>query len=426
MIGLGGAYAALAEYSEGVYANSAGSAVRVPWSVTRFDYDLGPSLTVPGTFQNTDFENRGRIGQTNRFNNSINLGLGLQAQYGPFGATVTFDYTGFDLEPGPGKTRSGSINLDRAMISLGYSLFSGQLLLGGGLRGALVGVVDGIPSFNSFGVGPHVGAIWAPTGVPFRLGASYRDTVEVTQIRGTETAPDGSQIASGRILPSRAVLPWEVQLGIMFGLGGYPANGEWIDPVADEAPVRNRYERARLERVAVLEARAREAPPEQRVVVRRQLEEEERDTRAREDVEMERELERLLAMREAWWRSWNRRGVMVVADLLFTGGSPTSIGVEDFIDQKLQPSGRVLTASPRLGVETEVWPHWVKARTGTYVEPSRFPGGLPRAHFTAGLDFRLFVFNPLGIFSKAPMRLRLVGDVAPRYSNFGFALGTWH
>ena len=88
--------------------------------------------------------------------------------------------------------------------------------------------------------------------------------------------------------------------------------------------------------------------------------------------------------------------------------------------------GQALTVSPRLGAETEIVPHWVKARAGTYVEPSRFEDGYPRAHYTAGLDFRLFVFNPFGLFSKAPMRLRLVGDVAPRYQNFGFALGTWH
>ena len=34
--------------------------------------------------------------------------------------------------------------------------------------------------------------------------------------------------------------------------------------------------------------------------------------------------------------------------------------------------------------------------------------------------------NPLGLLSKAPLRLRLAADVAPRYTNFGFALGTWH
>lgn len=118
---------------------------------------------------------------------------------------------------------------------------------------------------------------------------------------------------------------------------------------------------------------------------------------------------------------------MLVGDLLLTGpSSRPSIGIEDFLDQRVVPFGQTLTVSPRLGVETELVPHYVKVRTGTYVEPSRFEEGAPRQHFTAGVDFRLFVFNPLGLLSAAPMRLRLVADVAPRYTNYGFALGTWH
>lgn len=430
MIGLGGAYAALAEYSEGVYANSAASAVRVPWSVSRFDYDIGLSLTIPGTFENTDFENRGRVSRTNRFSHSFNVGAGIQIQYGNFGSTITFDTTSFNLDQGDPSIASesgGRIGLHRGMASLGYGLFGGQLLIGGGLRGAFVGVADGIiPNVASLGLGAHVGGIWAPAQLPLRLGASYRDSVEVTDIRGTETRDDGAQIAQRRILPSRAILPWELQLGLLIGLGGWPDNGEWIDPETHEAPVRKRYESARMARVALLEQRVRTALPSERPTLRDRLEREERDIRDDEEHAMNRELEKLEAQRQRGWESWSRRGVMVVSDLLITGSSPNSVGIEDFIDQKRVPFGEKLTASPRVGVETEVWPRWVKARTGSYVEPSRFRDGFPRAHFTAGLDFRLFVFNPWGLFSKAPMRLRLAGDVSARYSNFGVALGTWH
>lgn len=427
IIGLAGAYAALAEYSEGVYANSAASAVRVPWSVARFDYDISLSLTIPGTFENTDFENRGRVGHTNRFSNSLNVGAGFEVQYGGFGATVIIDHTSFSLERGGALLpNQGRITLDRGMLSFGYGLFGGQLLIGGGLRGAFLGVADLIPNFAAFGLAPHVGGIWAPARLPLRIGASYRDTVAVTDIRGNSTRPDGAQIAQDRILPNRAVLPWELQLGLMLGVGGWPENGEWIDPGTDEELVRAHYEQAREARQAALEYRVQSAPVIERPALRERLEKEERDIREDEEHELNHDLEFLEEKRQARWETWSRRGVMIVADVLFTGSSPNSVGVEDFIDQKRVPFGEDVTVSPRVGVETEVWPSWVKARTGFYLEPSRFRDGYPRGHYTAGLDFRLIPFNPWGLLSKAPLRLRLAGDVAPRYSNFGFALGTWH
>lgn len=426
IIGLAGAYVALAEYSEGVYANSASSAVRTPWSVARFDYDISLSATIPGTFENTDFENRGRVGRSNRFSNSLNLGVGGEVQYGGFGATILFDHTQFSLEQRGLISSQGRITLDRAMLSFGYGLFGGQLLIGGGLRGAFLGVADILPNFASFGLAPHVGGIWSPARLPLRVGASYRDSVAVTDIRGTETRVDGAQIAQNRILPNRAILPWELQVGVMLGVGGWPENGEWIDPGSDEDMVRQHYEQAREAREAAIEYRVRAAPPIERLALRERLEREEQQIREDEDHEMSHDLQFLEEKRQARWEHWSRRGVMIVADLLFTGSSPNSVGVEDFIDQKRVPFGEAVTVSPRAGVETEVWPNWVKARTGMYVEPSRFRDGYPRGHFTAGLDFRLVPFNPWGLLSKSPLRLRLAGDVAPRYSNFGFALGTWH
>ncbi len=431
IIGLAGAYAALAENTEGVYANSAAPAVRVPWSATRFDYDVGLSLAIPGAFQNTDFENRGRVGRANRFSNSYNIGAGLQAQYGGFGASFVFDTSSFNLEQGAptpfSAAAGGNISLNQGMLALGYGFISGQLLIGGGLRGAFLGVVSGaVPNLAAFAVAPHVGAIWSPARMPLRIGVSYRDTVEVTDIRGTGVRADGAQIAQARILPSRAVLPWELQFGVMLGLGGWPDNGEWIDPQTHEAPVRRRYEEARLARVAVLEQRVRTSVVSERAELRENLEREEALAELEHEHKMNLELRKLEQQRERRWNTWSRRGIMVVADLLITGSSPNSVGLEDFLDQQRVPFGGDVTMSPRAAVETEVWPNWVKVRTGSYVEPSRFRDGYPRSHFTGGIDVRLFVFNPWGLLSKAPLRLRLAGDVAPRYSNFSLGIGTWH
>jgi hypothetical protein len=68
----------------------------------------------------------------------------------------------------------------------------------------------------------------------------------------------------------------------------------------------------------------------------------------------------------------------------------------------------------------------VKGRVGSYLEPSRFTDGFGRQHFTFGADVRLADFNFFGLLGDTVWRASFVGDVAPRYSNFGLAVGAWH
>ena len=57
VIGMGGAYVAIAEGVEGSFYNPAAPAVRQPWSRHNIDYDLGAGITSPGTLQRSDFFN---------------------------------------------------------------------------------------------------------------------------------------------------------------------------------------------------------------------------------------------------------------------------------------------------------------------------------------------------------------------------------
>src|SRR4051794_5707998 len=62
VIGLGGSFAAYAEGVDAIAANAAAAALREPYSVKCFDYDLSLSLPFPATFRGTDFDNDGKVG----------------------------------------------------------------------------------------------------------------------------------------------------------------------------------------------------------------------------------------------------------------------------------------------------------------------------------------------------------------------------
>jgi hypothetical protein len=115
---------------------------------------------------------------------------------------------------------------------------------------------------------------------------------------------------------------------------------------------------------------------------------------------------------------------VVAADLVVTGAVDNAYGLEAFARHMLQPSGREVVVSPRLGAEFEAWPGWVRVRAGSYYEPGRFEGKDGRVHGTAGLDVRLFEFHLWGGYYRP--QLSFVGDVADGYGNTGASIGLWN
>ena len=94
-------------------------------------------------------------------------------------------------------------------------------------------------------------------------------------------------------------------------------------------------------------------------------------------------------------------------------------------------AGRLTTFSPRLGLETEVYPSYVRARVGSYIEPTRF-GSEPdakafRQHATFGADVYLFRWTVFGLFEDGTAwRATVAFDLAPRYQSYGLSIGNWH
>jgi hypothetical protein len=122
------------------------------------------------------------------------------------------------------------------------------------------------------------------------------------------------------------------------------------------------------------------------------------------------------------WR--DERELVVALDVIVTGDVSNGAGVDAFVAKQLQPSGRDVSVSPRLGAEYEILPGWMRVRAGSYWEPERTEGTSGRIHGTGGLELRLFAFHLWRWDYR--MKFAVAGDVADRYGNVGLSIGFWH
>jgi hypothetical protein len=119
----------------------------------------------------------------------------------------------------------------------------------------------------------------------------------------------------------------------------------------------------------------------------------------------------------------DERALIVAGDLFVTGSTKRGHGLEAFGANELQPSGRQVTVSPRLGAELEGLPGRLRVRAGTYWEPGRFEGVRGRIHGTFGADVRALEFRLWGLRRG---RVGTTIDLARRYRNVGLSIGFWH
>jgi hypothetical protein len=118
---------------------------------------------------------------------------------------------------------------------------------------------------------------------------------------------------------------------------------------------------------------------------------------------------------------------LVSASLVVTGSLHDAVGVESFLQRAVGRSGEQIVYSPRLGVETELIPHRLKIRAGTYSEPTRFATSQNRLHGTIGFDLKLLPWTVFGLFEEdTEWRLSTSLDAAARYLGWGVSLGVWH
>lgn len=120
----------------------------------------------------------------------------------------------------------------------------------------------------------------------------------------------------------------------------------------------------------------------------------------------------------------DERALVLAADVAIVGRVADGISVPGVASQMTQPSGRSVTASARLGAESEILPGRLRVRAGGYWEPERIEGRGGRLHGTTGAEFRLFRF---AFWEKERrVRLALAADLAQRYQNIALSIGFWH
>jgi hypothetical protein len=446
VIGLGGAFVAIADGVEGSAVNPAATAARTPYSYGHFDYDLGLGVTFPSAIKNTDFWNSGHRTELPKSQslNFLFFDLALQLQFGRWGFGLSTDFQQYSLLRGVDPTQNAQRDRLAAQIAIGHlqiahAFADGQLLFGIGMRTTGLSVtkesaasVAGQQLFSTVGTGLETGFIWRPTDWQIRVGGAYHGgfTTRASAQSTFLLYPDDP--LNRLYLPTRVTLPWDVNIGFAAQLGPRPLNPRWIDPSSVLEPMRRyldwrAHERDRRIRRAEA-ALPGEAPHEHRRRVhalRAELRAEE-DLDERERSRVEKDL--MLRLRQRYHEQ-ERFFVLVTTSLMISGAVDNAVGIESMLDRTVQRSGEHRSISPHLGVETELLPHWLRVRGGSYLEPSRFdsnPKGA-RLHATFGFDQKVFAWDVFGAWpADAEWRISGSLDAGRSYLGWGVAIGNWH
>jgi hypothetical protein len=402
--GLAGAFSAIAEGVEGMTACAAAPAVRDPFSYGHFDYDASIGFTSAASLAGSDFDNNGTTGFTYR--NVLFFTAGLVLQYGEWGFGVQLDNQSYRLghEISASDSRFLQVDLTRGHFQVARRLLAGDLVVGVGIRTASLALAgapqpDGNNSqeiLRITGSGVEAGALWAPVGWPWRASLTVRSSVgDTPDVKGDlQSTPAGDSVVGGLVLPSTVRLPWEIEAGFAWQLGPRPLNVAWSSPAT--------------------------ITPEQLDELRTRLAQEGIPLPAGLDAQR-----RLLLKRR--YESLPRSRWLLSGSLLVSGPVRDAVGVESFLAQIVDRSGRHTVLTPRIGVETEPVEHWLKVRAGSYLEPSRFTEGNPRIHGTTGVELKLFSSTVFGLFEQGTAwRASGVIDLAHQYSSFSLSAGIWH
>ena len=448
VLGLAGAFVAMAEGADGDSVNPAASGVRAAHSFLADDFEFGGGLSLPGSLgRSGDYFNSG---QTTRVTpgNAVYVFLNLQynMQVDRWGFAATADLQQYSLRLGGSTDDNDPANLLTSQIIVNHAQVAravgdGQLALGAGLRVVTLNVTtrstpisEGNDIFVTTGLGGEVGFVWRPNDERIRVGGAFRSTVSAsaTPNSGRAVITGGS---SPLYLPEDVTLPWDLSFGTALQLGDRPLNPRWINPAEIFENTRRYVEWRIRERERKAHAELSRARREGRDV-----EALEQALTAENDAEAELDRATLKRIRkqvedELYARSLaqSRFSLLLMTSLVLTGGVEDAVGIESFLNRRVQRSGERPSFSPRLGVEFEPIHDWVQARAGFYFEPTRFSknaDGTPsrgRSHATLGCDVKVLQWDVFKTFPDYNW-FRIVGavDVAREYFNWGLSVGVWH
>lgn len=453
VVGMGGAYVAIAEGVEGSFYNPAAPAVRVAWSRKHTDYDVGAGMTFPWTLRSSDFFNSG-ADRTNLTTSSskefVFLDGEAQLQVGPWGVGAGVALQQYGLTRDTAVASSAQTDRLRAqfltaLIQTARSTADGQLVVGVGVRPTALSVVDQNPAqgqpatlFSTVGVGYSLGFLWRPTDAIIRVGASFNSAVTTRVSTSNTIQPDsnGNLVIAGETedemyLPKRVGRPWSLNLGVATQLGARPFNPRWVDPNELLHATRRRLEWRAVERqrntVRVLELARSNGGDLDRI--RTTLEDQEHLAKLDDEAEFARAARHADDELRLRYQKLGRWYVLIATSLQVDGPVRDAVGIESFLQRYVDRSGRRTVVSPRFGVESEVISGWLKLRCGAYGEPTRFDNAnsAPRIHTTFGFEERLFKWSVFGLLEEGTSwRVHGAMDLADRYFGWSGSLGLWH
>jgi hypothetical protein len=446
VMGLGGAYVALAEDVDGDLQNPAAPAVRPFFSIEEFDYWLGLGLTFPARLSKIDFFNSGSETGLRGSNadEPVFITPALNLQWRTLGLGFTAELQNYEFQNATASVvapASSPASLEAVLstfhVQLANSFFDGQLILGAGVRYVTM-TLEAAPAdgdtqtlFDTSGTGIELGAVWRPNLQPYRLGVAFRSAIDTQPSFSKSLLPTdmGDIIVVGSngatlYLPERVSLPWDVNAGAAVQLGRRPLNpiSRTVEHIAERATLTFRLrqldrEEERQRRLALAHT------PSERLAIEVELAREERLDSERLDRAFD-------DARRALNASFAEVGhfyVLLSASVLVSGRVQDAVGVESFLDQVVNRSGSEVVFSPRLGAESEIWENRLKARAGAYLEPTRFATSEPRLHNTFGMDLRLFRWNVFGLWPDDFMwQVGGSVDVAQRYLTWGVSVAGWY
>jgi hypothetical protein len=449
--GLGGAYVAIAEGIDADIQTPVAPAMRAPFSTNHFEFELGLGLTLPVAVTTTDFFNTGH--QHTQLANADQNGFlfvtpAINLAWGNFGVGLTLELQNYGLLRANTTAGTRRDAFD-AQFLIGHlqaanRFLDGSLVIGGGLRVLELDVTNpNAPQgqthlATTVGMGIETGILWAPIDEPYRLGAAFRSAITakpdpqsriLPNTQGDRILGDPSDPANAFWLPDRIFQPWDLNIGMAVQLGSRPFNQRWIDPqgrvdVAQAAIDRRRSERRYRRALLVHRLRAEGGLNE---ATERAIDAELDADEALDELHVER-VERELRQRlKLAYAGLPRPYALLSVSLLLTGALEDAVGIESFLQRVVARSGEKVVYSPRLGLETEVVPGWLKLRGGTYSEPTRFASSTPRLHGTLGFDAKVFPWSAFGLFDEGTeWRITTSLDAAARYLSWGVSVGVWH
>lgn len=230
VLGMGGAFTGVGEGADGHLANPVAFAFRAaPFAHDWFDYDFTASWLNLSSDDRVDFDQSGEQ-STATIERAQNFNLGFNLKFGRHGLGVHTRIQRYATRLDWQGSESVA-EIEQSLGGLGYAtvvdadrLWLGALLYGSNAKLLIDGTE--LLKVSTASLGALFGALYAPPGSPWRVGATYR-----TKRWGTQL--DQQVVTPGRSTIDGLVVPWQIAAGVSYMLGPRQYN---VRPTFGEKP----------------------------------------------------------------------------------------------------------------------------------------------------------------------------------------------